>query len=119
MMNATMHELHSASTVLMIARFCCDPWTIPALNDGQYIHRNRVPIIANLRQASPPRKIKTINENRKKSPLGRAGGARPMWAHSILCTGSHSTRERRACSAASHVSELSVESGSVAKWERG
>ena len=39
MMNATMHELHSARTVLMI--------------------------IANLRQALPPRKIKTINENRK------------------------------------------------------
>jgi hypothetical protein len=38
---------------LMIARFCCDPWTIPALNDGQYIHRNSVPIIANLRQATP------------------------------------------------------------------
>jgi hypothetical protein len=53
---------------LMIARFCCDPWTIPALNDGQYIHRNRVPIIANLRQATP----------RGRWRRERACGARPM-----------------------------------------
>ena len=71
-MNATTHDPHMDSSVLTMARSCAFDTHRAPLNEGQNIHRNRVPIIAN----TSLKKAKTQPRTEKKETTRDTNGKR-------------------------------------------